>query len=80
MKAKLVVRLKSEVPDFQGDAVKSRLVEMGFGEVAQVRIGKVIEFELEAADREAMRERLDKMCAELLANTVTEDYELEVLE
>ena len=79
MKATVIVRLKREVLDPQGDAVKRALGTMGFGTVAGVRIGKIVEIELSptaAGDRAALEKQLGKMADELLANPVIEDYEI----
>ena len=80
MKATVYVRLKQEVLDPQGDAVKRALGTLGFSGVKGVRVGKLIEIELDpaqvgAADVEA---RLGKMADEMLANTVIEDYEIKI--
>jgi phosphoribosylformylglycinamidine synthase subunit PurS len=78
VKATVVVRLKSEVLDVQGDAVRRALGKLGFEGVKDVRIGKVIEIEVDEVHGKApdLRERLQKMADELLANPVTEDYEV----
>ncbi|MCC6552943.1 MAG: phosphoribosylformylglycinamidine synthase subunit PurS [Polyangiaceae bacterium] len=78
MRAVVNVRLKREVLDPQGDAVKRALDALGFPGVKGVRIGKLIEIDLDptlaaAPDLEA---RLKKMADEMLANTVIEDYEV----
>jgi phosphoribosylformylglycinamidine synthase len=80
MKATVLVRLKREVLDPQGDAVKRALDTLGFAGVKGVRIGKLIEIELDAATASApdLKERLAKMADEMLANTVIEDYEVVV--
>ena len=79
MKATVIVRLKREVLDPQGDAVKRALGTMGFSTVAGVRIGKIIEIELGAReDRATLEKQLGKMADELLANPVIEDYEIVV--
>ncbi len=80
MKATVVVRLKTEVLDPQGDAVKRALGKLGFEGIKGVRVGKVIEIEMDEAHGKApdLAERLRKMADELLANPVTEDYEVEV--
>ena len=75
MKATVYVRLKSEVLDPQGEAVRKALGGMGI-EVGAVRIGRLIEIELPDTDREAARARLAKAADELLANPVIEDYEV----
>lgn len=76
MKAIVLIRLKDEVTDAPGRVVSQRLVEMGYTEVTAVRIGKVIELELESADREAEIARVERMCKELLANQAVEEFEI----
>jgi phosphoribosylformylglycinamidine synthase len=77
MKATVYVRLKQEVLDPQGDAVKRALDTLGFAGVKGVRVGKLIEIELEGAAPEAeLRQKLGKMADEMLANPVIEDYEV----
>ncbi|HZF47501.1 MAG TPA: phosphoribosylformylglycinamidine synthase subunit PurS [Polyangiaceae bacterium] len=80
MKATVYVRLKQEVLDPQGDAVRRALAALGFSGVKGVRVGKLIEIELdpEGASPEDLNERLRKMADEMLANTVIEDYEVVV--
>jgi phosphoribosylformylglycinamidine synthase PurS subunit len=77
MKVSVLVRQKQEVLDPEGDAVRRVLMTMGFAGVRQVRVGKLIEMELDdTLDPEARRTLLVKMCDELLANPVIEDYEI----
>ncbi len=78
MKATVYVRLKQEVLDPQGDAVKRALDTLGFEGVRGVRIGKLIEIDLDPATAAApdLEQRLKKMADEMLANTVIEDYEV----
>ncbi len=80
MKAKVLVRLKREVLDPQGDAVRRALGTLGFDGVRDVRVGKLIEIDLGASARSSVEvtERLKKMSDELLANPVIEDYEVSV--
>jgi phosphoribosylformylglycinamidine synthase len=79
-KATVVVRLKPEVLDPQGDAVKRALGKLGFEGLKGVRVGKIIEIELDEASGKTaeLEERLRKMADELLANPVIEDYEVRV--
>jgi len=79
MKATVVVRLKPEVLDPQGDAVRKALDKLGFEGIKGVRVGKVIEIELDDAQAQApgLKGRLEKMADEMLANPVIEDYEIE---
>lgn len=80
MKATVVVRVKPEVLDPQGDAVRRALDKLGFEGVKGVRIGKIIEIEIDDAHAQApgLETRLEKMADELLANPVIEDYEVKI--
>ncbi|HEY8078514.1 MAG TPA: phosphoribosylformylglycinamidine synthase subunit PurS [Labilithrix sp.] len=79
MKATVLVRLKGEVLDPQGDAVRRALGKLGFEGVRGVRIGKLIEIDLDDAKAGAdVKERLAKMADEMLANPVIEDFEVKV--
>mgnify|MGYP002014437727 FL=1 len=78
MKAKVHVTLKQGVLDPQGKAVENALAALGFGGVSGVRQGKVIEFELSQTDPEKAAAEVEEMCRKLLANTVIEDYRVEI--
>jgi phosphoribosylformylglycinamidine synthase len=78
MKARVHVTLKSGVLDPQGEAVRHALGALGFDGVGEVRVGKVIELELDAADEAAARAEVGAMCEKLLANTVIENYAVEI--
>ncbi len=78
MKARITVTLKSGVLDPQGRAIASALHALGFGNVEDVRQGKLIEVKLRAESEEEAREELDAMCRKLLANTVIENYRVEL--
>jgi len=78
MKAKVHVTLKNGVLDPQGKAVQHALGALGFGGVDEVRQGKYIELDLAETDADAAREHVRQMCEKLLANTVIEDYEIEI--
>jgi phosphoribosylformylglycinamidine synthase PurS subunit len=79
VKITVFVRLKEEVLDPQGDAVKRALGTLGFEGVKNVRIGKLVEIEVDAiADADALKARVQKMADELLANPVIEDYEVSI--
>ena len=78
MKARIFVTLKPGVLDPQGAAIGSALSGMGFDGVESVRQGKVFEIEMDGTDEAAARETLDAMCRRLLANTVIEDYSVEM--
>ncbi len=79
MKAIVNIRLKEGVLDPQGKAVHHALKALGFKDVNDVRIGKRIVLDLNEDDQNAAHEEVRKMCEELLANTVIEDYTIEIL-
>lgn len=78
--AKVYVTLRTSVLDPAGSAVRSGLSHMGYGNVSKVRIGKYIELELTAESEASAHEQLDKICDQLLANPVIENYCIEVFE
>ncbi len=78
MIARVHVTLKQGVLDPQGKAIANSLKSLGFSGIAGVRQGKFIELELENADPEIARAAVEDMCRRLLANTVIEDYTIEL--
>jgi phosphoribosylformylglycinamidine synthase PurS subunit len=78
MKARVTVMLKSGVLDPQGKAIGHSLNRLGFANVGDVRQGKVIEIELDETDQSRARAKLSEMCEKLLANTVIENYAIEL--
>ncbi len=80
MKAIVNVYLKEGVLDPQGKAVHHALGSLGFDNVKEVRIGKQIVLELDESDREKAMKELKEMAETLLANTVIEDYDIEIAE
>lgn len=78
MKARVVVTLKRDVLDPQGQAIEGALGALGFSGVETVRQGKTFDIELEEMAEPEARKRLSAMCEALLANTVIEDYALEI--
>lgn len=79
MKARVHIMLKNGVLDPQGEAVRHALGSMGFEGVEGVRQGKVIELDLAETDRARAEAEVAKMCEALLANTVIERYDVEIL-
>lgn len=79
MKARVHVMLKTGVLDPQGEAVRNALATLGFDGVNAVRQGKVIELELDEVDPEKARLDVTSMCEALLANTVIERYDVELI-
>lgn len=79
MRARVTVSLKQGVLDPQGKAVGDALHRLGFDEVADVRVGKVIELELpDATSKSEAETRVRKMCENLLANTVIERFSIDL--
>ncbi|HJO87625.1 MAG: phosphoribosylformylglycinamidine synthase subunit PurS [Rhodospirillales bacterium] len=78
MKAKIHVTLKNGVLDPQGKAVSHALGSLGFEGVDDVRQGKYIEVDLAETNADKARESVDEMCRQLLANTVIENYDIEI--
>ena len=78
MKARVYVTLKAGVLDPQGKAIEHALASLGFNGVADVRQGKVIDFTLTEPDPETARRSVESMCRKLLANTVIENYAIEL--
>lgn len=78
MRAKIYVTLKKGVLDPQGKAIHASLSHLGIAGVEDVRVGKFMELALKETDREDARRRLDEACRRLLANTVIEDYRIEI--
>ena len=79
MKATVLVRPKEGILDPQGQAVEQSLRKLGFA-VSHARVGRVVDFEVEASNPEEARERVAEMCRQLLANPLIESYEVEVHE
>ena len=79
MKARVHVTLKPGVLDPQGEAIRHALGALGFAGVRGVRQGKLIEIELDGDDAEAARAEVERMCEALLANTVIETYDIEIV-
>ncbi|MBP5857654.1 phosphoribosylformylglycinamidine synthase subunit PurS [Marivibrio halodurans] len=78
MKAKVFVTLKPGVLDPQGKAIEHALGGLGFDGVNEVRQGKVIELDLAAEDEAKAESEVEAMCRKLLANTVIENYRIEI--
>ncbi|MBL0687746.1 MAG: phosphoribosylformylglycinamidine synthase subunit PurS [Sulfurospirillum sp.] len=78
MKIIVNIQLKEGVLDPQGKAIHHALNTLNFNEVNDVRIAKQIVMQIDEIDEEKAKKRVAKMCEELLANTVIENYEIEI--
>lgn len=79
MKAIVNISLKAGVLDSQGKAVHHALESLHFNNVKDVRVGKQIVFKLDETDEAKAMADITRMCEDLLANTVIEDYEIELI-
>lgn len=78
MRARVFVTLKPGVLDPAGKAVEKSLHTLGFPEAGGVRLGKYVELELKETDKARAKTRVEEMCKKLLANTVVENFRVEV--
>jgi phosphoribosylformylglycinamidine synthase len=77
MRATVLVRPKPGILDPQGEAVESSLRQLGFS-VGEARVGRVVDLEVDAADKTAARAEVERMCQQLLTNPLIESYEIEL--
>jgi phosphoribosylformylglycinamidine synthase PurS subunit len=79
LRAKVLITLKNGVLDPQGKEIGHSLGSLGFQGVGEVRQGKFIELELSQTDPDKARAEVEDMCKRLLANTVIENYTIEII-
>lgn len=77
-KATVNVTLRKSILDPKGKATRQALQNLGMNRIHDVRIGKLIELDIEAEDETAARKLADEACVRLLANEVMEDYHIEI--
>tara|TARA_S200000501_G_scaffold343482_2_gene354468 strand:- start:79 stop:318 length:240 start_codon:yes stop_codon:yes gene_type:complete len=78
MKVIVYIRLKTEVLDPQGQAIESALKNLGENDINNVRQGKLIEMNIQADNKKDAEEKIKKIAESLLANTVIEEYSIEI--
>jgi len=78
VRAIVYIRLKTEVLDPQGQAIESALKNLGENNINNIRQGKLIEMDIEAKNKEEAEEKIEKITKSLLANTVIEEYSIEI--
>jgi len=76
MQVEVRIKLKDEVLDPQGEAIRRLLAGLGYGEVERVRVGKLMLLEVGGEDQDRVRARVEEACREVLANTVIEEFEV----
>jgi len=79
LKARIVVTLRPGVLDPQGKAIEGALRSLSIDGVSSVRQGKVFDIEIDGPDRERAHKTLAEACERLLANTIVEDYAIEIV-
>jgi phosphoribosylformylglycinamidine synthase subunit PurS len=80
MRARVLVRLKPGIMDVQGAAVKRALAGLGFSQLNDLRVGKVIDIDLNEPTPDGARARVGEMCRQLLANPILEDFTIETVD
>lgn len=80
MKVTVTIDRRSEIADPEGTTVKRALHDLGFEEVIDLRMDRVIHMEVEGDDPGRIKTAVEEMCRQVLANPVLEDFEVEVLE
>ena len=80
MKAKIFITLKDDVLDPQGKAISKSLKNLGFEGISDVLQGKLIEIKIDKDNKSIVFNEIDNMCKKLLANTVVENYKIEITE
>ena len=78
MRAIVYIRLKAEVLDPQGQAIENALKNLGENNINNIRQGKLIEMDIEASNKDEAEEKIEKNTKSLLANTVIEEYSIEI--
>jgi phosphoribosylformylglycinamidine synthase subunit PurS len=78
MKAKIIITPKKAVLDPQGKTVQNALSHMGYQGIGAVHVGKYLEIEIDAVDRDKVRAQIDDACHKILSNPVIEDYRFEI--
>jgi len=79
MKVQVLVRLKPGVLDVQGKAVERGIRRVGYEDIANVRVGRLVEFDVQGQSWKEVENRATELCESLLANTVIESYEIKAL-
>jgi phosphoribosylformylglycinamidine synthase PurS subunit len=78
MKVTVTIDRRPEIADPEGTTVKRALHDLGFTEASAVRMDRVIHLDVEGDDPDEVRDRVEEMCRQLLANPVLEDFAIEV--
>ena len=80
LKAEIYITLKRTVSDPQGLTIKHALESLGYKDLADVRIGKLVIIKLNFNDKKRAQQQINEMCKKLLANPIIEDYHFKIKE
>ena len=80
LEAEIYITLKKTVSDPQGLTIKHALESLGYQNLEEVRVGKLVTVKLISKDKKKAKQKLDEMCQKLLANPIIEDYNLKIKE
>ena len=80
LEAEIYITLKKTVSDPQGLTIKHALESLGYQNLEEVRVGKLVTIKLSSKDKKEAKQKLDEMCQKLLANPIIEDYNLKIKE
>jgi len=80
LEAEIYITLKKTVSDPQGLTIKHALESLGYKNLEEVRVGKLVTIKLSSKDKKKAKQKLDEMCQKLLANPIIEDYHFKIKE
>ncbi|MBU4346879.1 MAG: phosphoribosylformylglycinamidine synthase subunit PurS [Candidatus Omnitrophica bacterium] len=80
LEVEIYITLKKTVSDPQGLTIKHALESLGYQNLEEVRVGKLVTIKLSSKDKKEAKQKLDEMCQKLLANPIIEDYNLKIKE
>ena len=80
LEVEIYITLKKTVSDPQGLTIKHALESLGYKNLEEVRVGKLVTIKLSSKDKKEAKQKLDEMCQKLLANPIIEDYHLKIKE
>lgn len=80
LEADVYITLKKTVADPQGITIKHALESLGYKEIDEIRIGKLVNLKLDLKDKKEAEKKLDEMCKKLLANPIIEDFKFKIKE
>lgn len=78
MKISIVVRIKNDIPDPAGEAIRQLLLEAGSSDLRSIRVGKFVELDFDGGDDTTATERVKRLCQEVLVNDATEEYSFKI--